>query len=136
MPVFRTVFAIVCLFFLLQVSVDHACVTRLESLAYPDFAREGGIQGTVEVDIKISAPGKVVVASAASGHPVLRRACEQNVRKWEFSSSPEAERQMRITYEFVLEEPKTYYKPETRTAWNLPARVRVISTLPEPQPDR
>lgn len=116
--------------------MDHGTsVVHLESLAYPDFARAAQIQGQVEVNAIVSSSGAVESALAVSGHPVLRAAAEQNIMRWKFNSDPESQRTVKVDYVFVLEEPKTYYKPETKTAYDLPTRVWVRSSLPSSQPD-
>lgn len=108
---------------------------HIESIRYPDFAQKAQIQGGVEVEITISSAGEVSSATAMSGHPVLRRAAEENARKWRFNTNS-VERHIQIRYEFVLEEPKTDYKPETRNTFDLPRGVRVASNMPRPQTDR
>ena len=122
-------------FLLLAQRPEQITVAHLESVSYPGPARVVNIQGSVEVDIKISSTGQVLAASAISGHQLLRPAAEQNARRWKFSPSSESERETRIRYEFVLEEPRTYC-PETIVVYELPTRVRVTASLPLPQPDR
>lgn len=107
---------------------------HVESLAYPDVARAAQIQGVVEVEIEINSQGKVSSASAISGHPLLKQSAEKNIRSWRFDTSSSDIRRLTVTYEFILELPKTYYQPESRNLFDLPTRVTVISKLPEPQP--
>jgi TonB family protein len=135
MPFLRVISVFLSLLLLSGQRPEQITVAHLESLSYPGPARVVSIQGSVEVDIKISAAGEVVAASAISGHPLLRRAAEQNARGWKFYSSSQIERQTRINYEFVLEKPRAYC-PETSVVYDLPTRVRVVASLPLPQPDR
>jgi TonB family protein len=108
---------------------------HVESLAYPDLARQAQIQGAVDVEIEIDSQGKVSSASATSGHPLLKQPAEKNIRTWRFdTSSPDNLRRLKVRYEFILEPPKTYYRPESRNLFDLPARITVVSKLPEPQP--
>lgn len=108
---------------------------HVESLAYPDLARQTQIQGAVDVEIEIDSQGKVFSASATSGHPLLRQSAEKNIRSWRFdTSSSDKMRRLTVRYEFILEPPKTYYRPESRNLFDLPARITVVSKLPEPQP--
>lgn len=51
---------------------------------YPAAARAVRASGDVTVEIVVDEKGKVVAASAASGHPLLRVASEQAARKAEF----------------------------------------------------
>lgn len=106
------------------------CVVHAESLAYPDVAWATQIQRTVQVHVEVSPTGEVTSASAISGHPVLKTAAEANAKRWKFN--PGSERQTEIRYEFALEEPKTYYKPETKNLYEFPDHVRIISSLRTP----
>ena len=103
-------------------------VTYLESIVYPPVARDAQIQGTVEVHVSVSATGDVLSASADAGHPALKHAAEENIRRWKFAAG--VERRFSVTYEFSLEEPRTPYRSETKNCFNLPSRVRVVTTLP------
>lgn len=108
--------------------------SHAESLAYPDFARAAQIEGTVKVEIEIDHQGKVSSASAISGHPALKQAAEKNIRLWKFDLSSSDDRRLTVVYQFRLELPKTYYRPESRNLFDLPTLVTIISNLPEPQP--
>jgi TonB family protein len=108
--------------------------TRVESIAYPDFARAAQIQGAVDVEIVIGSDGGISSASAISGHPALKEAAEKNIKRWRFDSSSTSNRPLSVRYEFRLELPKIYYRSESRNIFELPTRVTVISNFPEPQP--
>src|SRR6478609_1668373 len=43
--------------------------------AYPPLARAAHVSGTVEVRVLIGFDGKVIAATATSGHPLLHAAC-------------------------------------------------------------
>lgn len=51
---------------------------------YPPIARLAKIQGEVKVDFTLNSNGEVVGATAASGHPMLKAAAEENVKTWRF----------------------------------------------------
>ena len=51
---------------------------------YPPAARESGVTGRVEVSVLIDEKGKVVHATAISGHPLLRAAAEAAARAARF----------------------------------------------------
>lgn len=108
--------------------------THVESIGYPDFVRAAQIQGSVDIEIIISSDGGVSSTNAVSGHPVLKQAAEKNVRSWKFDPNSAGNRPLTVKYEFRLEVPKTYYRPESRNIFELPTRVTVISNFPEPQP--
>jgi TonB family protein len=114
--------------------VPQPVATHVESIAYPDLARAAQIQGTVDVEIIISSDGEVSTANAISGHPVLKQAAEKNIRRWRFGPSSAGDTPLTVRYEFRLELPKTYYRPESRDIFELPTRVTVISNFSEPQP--
>ncbi|HLZ52101.1 MAG TPA: TonB family protein [Candidatus Acidoferrum sp.] len=120
--------------FIDDLATHQPVATRVESISYPDLARQTAIQGAVEVEIIISSAGVVSSASSISGHPLLKQAAEKNIKTWRFDSSSTGNRPMTVTYEFRLELPKKSYRPESRNIFELPARVIVISNFPEPQP--
>jgi len=132
-------FITVSLLLLSTFSVDDPATpqpvaTHVESIGYPEIARQTAIQGAVDVEIIISSEGRVSSANAVSGHPVLKQASEKNIRRWRFDPSSVGNRTLTVKYEFRLELPKTYYRPESRNIFELPTRVTVISNFPEPQP--
>jgi TonB family protein len=108
--------------------------TRVESIGYPEVARDAQIQGAVNVEISISSDGGVSSANAISGHPLLKQAAEQNIKSWRFDSSSVGSRKLTVTYEFILELPKTNHRPDSRNIFELPAKVTVTSNFREPQP--
>jgi protein TonB len=56
-------------------------ITRFKPI-YPVTARNMGAYGKVEVHIVISESGRVIKATAISGHPALRHAAEEAARQW------------------------------------------------------
>jgi TonB family protein len=127
------------LLFLCAFSVDdpttrQPVATHVESIGYPDIARDAQIQGLVDMQLIISSDGLVSSANAISGHPVLKQAAEKNIRRWKFDPSSAGGRLLTVKYEFRLELPRTYYRPESQNIFELPTRVTVISNFPEPQP--
>lgn len=55
---------------------------------YPAAAMALRAGGAVRLSCEIDSSGKVVLAKATSGHPLLRRMAEITVEKWLFSSIP------------------------------------------------
>lgn len=51
---------------------------------YPAKAKRVNASGPVDVQITISAEGRVIEAKATSGHPLLREAAEEAARQWVF----------------------------------------------------
>jgi TonB family C-terminal domain len=60
------------------------CVRSLHPPSYPAGARGAGIQGEVRLQIRIGGNGEVLAVEAQSGHPILRKAAEENIRGWRF----------------------------------------------------
>lgn len=122
-------YALVTFFFVAQADVATS-VVHVESVSYPQVARAGRVQGQVDVEVSISTSGEVESALAVSGHTLLRKAAEQNAKRWRFTASSDSHRRLKIDYVFVLDEPPTPYAPDTQTAFDLPVRVWVRSSLP------
>lgn len=116
------------LLFMGQTREPVTVVIYLESIAYPSVARDAQIQGTVEIEAVIAPSGDVDSASANSGHAVLKRAAEENIKRWKFAPA-NAKRNFSIIYEFSLEEPRTSFGAETKNYFDLPSKVRVVTNL-------
>ncbi|HEY8563623.1 MAG TPA: TonB family protein [Pyrinomonadaceae bacterium] len=66
---------------------------------YPAAARAVRAAGTVIVNVKINGDGKVISAVSESGHPLLRKACENAAQEWIFSTDSKTnEREAKITF--------------------------------------
>ncbi|HEV3470824.1 MAG TPA: TonB family protein [Pyrinomonadaceae bacterium] len=52
---------------------------------YPPIAKAARASGTVVVQITVDESGRVISASAVSGHPLLQQAAASAVRQWRFS---------------------------------------------------
>ncbi len=63
---------------------QQARVVRVVHPAYPDVARQAGIQGTVQLRVMIHKDGAVQSTKVLSGHPLLVSAAEEAVRKWRY----------------------------------------------------
>jgi TonB family protein len=59
-------------------------VSHVEDVRYPPIARQTRIAGVVVVRVKLDGDGKVVEASAISGHEILVPDSIANARKWRF----------------------------------------------------
>jgi periplasmic protein TonB len=75
--------------------------------AYPAIAKAARAQGTVSVQILVDESGRVISASATSGHPLLRAAAESAARQARFSPTLLSGQPVKvsgvITYNFVLQ---------------------------------
>lgn len=74
---------------------------------YPPIAKAARAAGTVTVQIVVDEGGKVISASAVSGHPLLRQAAEAAARQARFTPTQLSGQAVKvsgvITYNFVLQ---------------------------------
>ena len=63
--------------------LEGSVITKVKPV-YPPNAKNMNASGKVEVQIVISEEGRVIEASAVSGHPALRSAAVDAARKWVF----------------------------------------------------
>ena len=75
--------------------------------AYPPIAKAARAQGTVTVQIVVDESGRVISASAVSGHPLLQQAAVSAARQARFSPTLLSGQPVKvsgvITYNFVLQ---------------------------------
>jgi TonB family protein len=85
---------------IVEVSPEGSPVHRVEP-AYPEAARQRGIQGAVVLDVRIGRDGAVQDVKVVSGQQVLADAAIAAVKQWRFK--PETvERQTRVTLNFKM----------------------------------
>lgn len=75
---------------------------------YPAKAVAAGVEGDVEVDVKIDAAGAVMEATFVSGHEMLKEAVLVAASKWKFNETVEVNeiRKARLTFTFSLDSSK------------------------------
>jgi protein TonB len=64
--------------------LQGSALSRVEP-SYPPLAKAAHVTGSVMVEITIDENGRVVSASALSGHPLLKDAAVQAARGWKFA---------------------------------------------------
>jgi TonB family protein len=69
-------------------SADVRAVKTRVSPIYPEIAKRMKIDGSVIVEVKVDADGKVNEVKTVSGNRVLSAAAEEAVRHWRFESGP------------------------------------------------
>ncbi|MEP6923628.1 MAG: energy transducer TonB [Pyrinomonadaceae bacterium] len=69
---------------------------------YPVITAQAGISGAVNVRTAINKSGEVKSAVAVSGHPLLRKSCENSAKLWIFMPSNEEERTFAVVCNFSL----------------------------------
>jgi TonB family protein len=70
---------------IVQSGVLNGRVVRSVAPVYPPSARATRASGTVVVQIVFDEEGRVISATALSGHPLLRQSAVDAVRQWRFS---------------------------------------------------
>jgi len=128
------------LFLLIPVysSAQDVCACHVVVPGYPPLARMARIDGSVNVEIEIGPEGNVITAKASGSHKLLQRESEDNIRLWKFcptrTSAGPSRNLIRITYVYKLEGKEAYHAPFPKVTLDLPFRVEIISSPPEPQP--
>jgi hypothetical protein len=69
------------------------------------LALVAGIEGPVNIECHVAADGSVTEAKALSGHPLLAKPVEENVRRWTFDTSGHEVNALstKILYRFVID---------------------------------
>jgi TonB family protein len=101
-------------------------VTTFECPKYPSDAQSMRLSGTVKLQVT-SDGHQVVAVKLLSGHPVLAKAADKNVRTWKFA--PSAPNTFTVTYVYAFE--GTYKRdPITKCAakMDLPTHVTVSTS--------
>lgn len=93
----------VILFIICSVSIfaqtDKPKVIKYFAPKYPPAAQAVRATGAVIVNVRIDKDGNVISAVAESGHPLLRKACENAAKGWMFSTiSINEEREIKIAF--------------------------------------
>ncbi len=90
---------------------------------YPPLARQTRIQG--EVSVKVTTDGESVrEAIAQTGHPLLRKAAEDNAKTWKFASHTPST--FNVTFRYELMESSVAVE-----FLKLPAIVEILASPPE-----
>lgn len=115
--------------------LDSKCprLTKKVAPRYPPAARAVRVSGVVLVSVKLNKEGKVTVAKATSGHPLLKVASEVAARACEFVASSEDERETNISFfylTFSKKEGIKYYEPPNRIYVFAPEPVVQVTSDP------
>jgi TonB family protein len=101
---------------------------HVESFAYPPVARMARIAGDIVVLASIDSEGKVSVPVLPSGHPLLMRAAEENIRTWRFQNGLVTK--LRVTYHFKIEGEPTYSQ-SSLCKFDFPDSVTIVTAPPK-----
>lgn len=101
---------------------DYPVVERTELPAFPPAALAVRANGIVKVEARVSKAGKVIAARYTEGHPLLRAASVQAVRRWTFHPGS-SERTIIVSFVFL---PGPEVKKRTRLQEN-PYRHYIVA---------
>lgn len=107
------------------VDLNGATLLHRSAVAYPDSAREHGVQGTVVVQVKIDGSGNVADAQVLSGPEELRKAVLESVLNWHFTHNlAGTTTQATLTFHLETGEVHTVVKREDAPVATAPPAVR------------
>ena len=110
------------LFLIVSPQAQPRLPIHVESLVYPQLARQARIQGDVVLVAQIASDGSVSIPLLKSGHPIFVHVAEDNLKKWKFQTGEDQE--MEITYHFKFKETSSD-SPITDCQFDLPNSVTV-----------
>ncbi|MBP6824537.1 MAG: energy transducer TonB [Acidobacteria bacterium] len=97
--------------------------------SYPPVAKAAKASGTVQVQITVSEDGKVIDATAISGHPLLREAALEAARQWEFKPTELSGQPVKVqgilTFNFTLAGEDNNSANQISERSQLPEKVRM-----------
>lgn len=100
---------------------------------YPPAAQAVRATGTVNVLVKIDEDGKVTSTVAISGHPLLRKACENAAKLWIFSPNANSkEREVKITFLLRISDKNKKDKVKFKKPYTLEligVQIKIINTI-------
>jgi TonB family protein len=112
---------------------DKPKVIKYFAPKYPVSAQAVRATGTIDVLVKIDKDGKVTSTNAISGHPLLRKACENAAMQWLFTpDSSHDEREVKITFLLRIGDRNKKDKVKFKKPYTIElvgARVRIVNTV-------
>jgi TonB family protein len=107
MSIKKTVCLIIFTLFFCKIIQAQSNIEVINSFApkYVSMVAELNISGEVVIEVTIDKDGLVTNAKVVSGHPLLRKNCEETIKKWKFNSQQiESVRKTNVKFEFILED--------------------------------
>jgi TonB family protein len=83
-----------------EATAEYPEVEKIVTPNYPPAARAVRAEGFVRVEATLSGNGDVIKATVLDGHPLLRQAAAEAVRKWIFQAEG-TERTVIVTFVFI-----------------------------------
>ena len=102
-------------------------VLAVAPATYPPIALAAGARGEVTIDVQVNAAGGVVAAKSSSGHPLLKKICEEAAAKWKFSSlvGSTKERTVQLSFSFATVDNGPNPKYDLTTSFRPPYKVEL-----------
>ncbi len=91
--------------------------TRIVGMDYPILGQQARIEGEVKINVRLAGNGAIESVRVISGHPLLAKAAEQNIKQWRFTFCSTKSDTVLLTYRFVLDKqisdrPRTSFRYE------------------------
>jgi TonB family protein len=119
------------------VQPSQVAILHRTPVAYPKEARAKRVQGTVVVEVSLTATGTVSDARVISGAEELRKAALESVLQWHFKADSQTATKTQVTVDFHLSEwvpARTHIMPALTPAAigaESPVVSRIILRMPE-----
>lgn len=107
---------------------EQPTVTKSFSPPYPQIARAAKAHGKVEVEVKINKQGKVISATAISGHVLLKAGVLAAAKNWEFSWNDNIEERL-VTLTFIFREADK--KEDEKISFISPYQIEIVASPPK-----
>jgi len=110
-----------------SINETPAVLLAVAPSSYPPIALAAGAHGEVIIDVQINAAGDVVAAKSSSGHPLLKKICEEAAAKWKFSSllGSTKERTVQLSFGFTTVDLGPNPKYDLTTSFRPPYKVEL-----------
>ena len=107
-------------------------------MEYPRLAAMARISGTAVIQVRLDSTGKVLSAKGLSGHPILIKAAEANIKLWRFSTGGSTREkpasEFELTYVFELTGGSDTSRPCSGLTYEYPGKVKIVSEAPHWEP--
>ena len=102
-------------------------VLAVAPATYPAIALAANAHGEVIIDVQVNAAGDVVAAKSISGHPLLKKICEEAAAQWKFSSQVGnyKDRTVRLSFGFATVDSGPTPKYDLTTSFRPPYKVEI-----------
>jgi TonB family protein len=127
---FLMILRVLCLvlIFVLSASASEWFPVKMESATYPPLACQAQLSGSVHLRVQLNVSGQVIHVEVVSGHPVLGRTAEANIKLWKFvvvrDASPPSST-IDFTSDFELQ--KDGEQPTAHFSYEHPFKVTITS---------